>query len=768
MILSKNNLTNTQPMKYILSLACAATTTSAICADFQFTGPTLMELDRNTHSMVAADLDNDGRKDLLVANNKEMKLECLYQRSPEELEKEAKESIDKSYIQPIYSDLPFIRKQVLLGEFIFSLNTVDFDNDGMCDIVYTGKTNKLRVLFQTEKGKWNKSWNYDEAELLEYGNTISVADINKDGKEDIAMLAKGSIQIFFNNGSRDRPAPVSYAVSVDDAQNLKLTDINNDGLLDLVYLSQFHPYAMRFRLQGKEGRFGAEIAVPVKTGSTDWAVYNKPGKPIEIATINKNLAEVDIQTVDKYEKDKQGEKFIQAHMFHVPTAGKISSVYTTGDFNGDGLIDVVAADPNGASLYYYMKSKNGSFLPPKQYATYSGVSSIDSIKLKGEAKDSLLVCSGKEHIVGIAKYEKNAFGFPKNLELSGSLLLSTAVDVDGDKNDEVIVLEQTGRRYKMHVLSQTDSDLDFDIPLGSINREPTHFITRDFNNDGHKDVALIIPRDSMRVFLKDDANKLTEFKDESGLLKGQFFDILPSQFNIFDYDGDGKKEWILSKPGFIRCYQIEGDKLTISAQCNAREEGDVIRGPILLKSNKGSTTSIYAYDQKSLSMQVFEKQKDGVFRYDTLSSIGRIDLQYAEVNEGENPSALVFGRHSFWYLPLNSQVYSNKVLHSLSTNVKKASFQKMALGDLNQDKETDIVAIDGVDGFLEVFSYSKELNKWQSKMNFKIFEDVTGAKRDMSTSSYDPREITIADFNNDGKDDIALLCHDKVLVYTQK
>ena len=755
-------------MKYILPLVFVATTTSAISAEFQFTGPTIMELDHKTHSMVSADLDNDGRKDLLVANNQEMKLECLYQRTPKELEKEAKESIDQSYIQPIYSDLPFIRKQVLLGEFIYSLNTVDFDNDGMCDIVYTGKTNKLTVLFQTEKGKWNKSWNYDEAELLEYGKTISVADINKDGKEDIAVLSKGSIQIFFSNSSRDRPAPVSYAVSVDDAQNLKLKDINNDGLLDLVYLSQFHPYAMRFRLQQKEGRFGAEIAVPVKTGSTDWAVYNKPGEPIQVATINKNLAEIDIQTVDKNSSDQITEKFIQAHMFHVPTAGKISSVYTTGDFNGDGLIDVVAADPNGASLYYYMKSKDGSFLPPKQYATYSGVSSIDSIRLKGVAKDSLLVCSGKEHIVGIARFEKNVFGFPKNLELSGTLLLSTAVDVDGDNNDEVVVLEQTGRRYKMHVLNQSDSDLDFDIPLGSIKREPTHFITKDFNNDGSKDIALIIPRDSMRVFLKDDANKLSEFKDESGLLKGQFFDILPSQFNIFDYDGDGKKEWILTKPGFIRCYQLEGDKLTISAQCNAREEGDVIRGPILMKASKGSKPSIYAYDQKSLAMQVFEKQEDGVFRYSHMSSVGRIDLQYAEVNQGDSPSALVFGRHSFWYIPLNNQVYSNKVTSSLTTNVKKASFQKMALGDLNQDKQQDVVAIDGVDGFLEIFSYSKKLNKWQSMMNFKIFEDVTGAKRDLSTSRFDPREITIADFNNDGKDDIALLCHDKVLVYTQK
>lgn len=756
-------------MKYILPtvLACATAIPTSY-ADFQFTGPQVMELSSKTQSMVKTDLDNDGRNDLLIANNKEMKLECLYQRTAAELEKESKASIDTSYIQPIYNDLPFLSKQILLGEYVYSMNTLDFDGDGMTDIVYTGKTNKLVVMFQSEKGKWDESWNYDEVELLEYTGTLSAADINKDGKEDLAVLSKGSIQIYINNSSRDRPAPVSYAVSVDDAQNLKLTDVNNDGLLDLVYFSQFHPYAMRFRLQQSSGRFGAEIAVPVKTASTDWLVHNKLGKPLELATINKNQSEVDIQTIDQNPSDKLGDEFIQAHMFHVPTAGKISSVYTTGDFNGDGRVDVVAADPNGASLYYFMKSENGSYLPLKQYATYSGVTSVDSLRVKGEKSDSLLVCSGKEHIVGIAKYEKNAFGFPKNLEMSGELLISTAVDVDGDDNDEVVVLEQTGRRYKMHILNQSDSDLDFEIPLGSINREPTHFITKDLNNDGAKDVALIIPRDSMRVFLKDDSNKLSEFKDESGLLKGQFLDILPSQFNVFDHDGDGEKEWILTKPGFIRYYRIEGDKLTIFAQCNAREEGDVIRGPILLKTGKDAKSSIYAYDEKSLSMQVFEKQDDGVFRYNNMSSVGRIDLQYAEVSEGDDPAALVFGRHSFWYIPLNNQVYSNKVVQSLTTNVKKARFQKIALGDLNQDKVDEIVAIDGVDGFLEIFNATEKKNKWQSSMNFKIFEDVSGGRTDPATSRFDPREIIIEDFNNDGKNDIVLLCHDKVLVYTQK
>lgn len=743
-------------------------TSSVFSAEFQFTGPKIMELDQKTKEMVTGDLDNDGRVDLIIANNKEMKLECLYQRTEEELNKEAKKNIDTAYIQPIYSDLPFLRKQVLLGEFVFSLNTLDFDNDGKRDIVYVGKTKKLTVLFQSDKGKWDDSWSYDESEVLEYGGTLSVADINDDGKDDLAVLNKGNVQIYFSNGTRNRPAPISYAVSVDDAQKLDMVDIDNDGLLDIVYFSQFHPYAMRFRLQQKNGRFGAEIAVPIKAGSTDWENYSKPGEPFKIATISKNLAEIDIQSVERRSKENLTDNFLQAHMFHVPTAGKLSSVFTTGDFNGDSLTDVVAADPNGASLYLYLKMKNGSYLPPTQYATYSGVTSIDKIRVKGEDRDSLLICSGKERIAGIAKYEKNAIRFPENLQMSGTILLSSALDINEDGNHEVVILEQTGRRYKLHIQNLTDSDLDFEIPLGSIKREPTHFIIKDFNNDNVKDIALVTPREAMRVFLRNDEQKLTEFKDESGLLQGQFLDVLPSQINVFDYDGDGEQEWILTKPGYMRSYRIEGDKLSIVGQCNAREEGDEISGPVLLSDKADSkNTSIYAYDQKNLSMQVFTKGDDGVFRYSYMSKIGRIDLQYAENDTSDQPAALVFGRHSFWYVPFSSKVYANKAEKSLTTNVKKANFQKIAIADLNNDKSRDIVAIDGIDGFMEIFSYDESNEKWNSILHFKIFEDVSGAKP-RGASRYEPREISIADFNNDGKNDIALLCHDKVLIYTQK
>lgn len=755
-------------MKTLLSTALAVSCmVSSSNAEFNFRGPQIMELDKNTQGMTLSDLDNDGRTDLILINNKEMKLECLYQRTKEELDKEIKSSINNSYIQPVYSDLPFLRKQKLLGEFAFALNTIDLDNDGKRDIVYTGKTSKLSLLFQSEDGKWNESWNDDESEMLEYGGTLSVADLNSDGKEDLAVLTKGSIKIYLNNGSRDRPIPATYAVSVDDAQNLKMVDVNEDGLLDLVYFSKFHPYAMRFRLQKKNSRFGAEIAVPVKTSSTDWQVFNDAGKPFQLATINKNSAEVDIQSVNTEAANAGANKFLQAHMFHVPTAGKLSAVYTLGDFNGDKLPDIVAADPNGASLYLYQRAQDGSFLPPRQYATYSNVNSLSKVRLANAEKDSLLICSGKEQIVGISSYNENSFEFPKNIGFSGSIILSASIDVNDDDNEEIVVLEQSGRRYKMHVLNLDDDDLSFEIPLGSLQREPTHFITKDFNNDGATDIALITPRDYMRVYLRNEDQQFTEFTDESGLLQGQFSDILPSQINVFDYNGDGKQEWILTQKGYMRSYRIEGDKLVIVGQSNTREEGDDIRGPIAMQTKEGEQ-SLYSYDLKNLSMQIFNKKDDGVLRYSHMSKIGKIDLQYSVIDEGKDAAALVFGRHSFWYIPMENQIYANKVINSLSSNLKKADYQHIAIDDFNNDKKKDIIAIDGVDGFIEMFSWNEKKSEWVSQLHFKIFESSDTQRGRKGLSQFEPREISVADFNNDGKTDIALLCHDKVLVYTQK
>ncbi|MFT7464672.1 MAG: hypothetical protein ACI9EF_003030, partial [Pseudohongiellaceae bacterium] len=55
---------------------------------------------------------------------------------------------------------------------------------------------------------------------------------------------------------------------------------------------------------------------------------------------------------------------------------------------------------------------------------------------------------------------------------------------------------------------------------------------------------------------------------------------------------------------------------------------------------------------------------------------------------------------------------------------------------------------------------------WENKMFFTIFEK-NRFNRSTRGGSMQPREMLVGDFTNDGRTDVVLLCHDRVLLYPQ-
>lgn len=81
----------------------------------------------------------------------------------------------------------------------------DFDGDGRPDLALTGAADALTVRFQGETAGFSKTWTYRNFESLQSTRSLVAADLNQDGKMDLAVLAKSKLLFFFQQASAAYP-----------------------------------------------------------------------------------------------------------------------------------------------------------------------------------------------------------------------------------------------------------------------------------------------------------------------------------------------------------------------------------------------------------------------------------------------------------------------------------------------------------------------------------------------------------------------------------
>jgi hypothetical protein len=114
---------------------------------------------------------------------------------------------------------------------------------------------------------------------------------------------------------------------------------------------------------------------------------------------------------------------------------------------------------------------------------------------------------------------------------------------------------------------------------------------------------------------------------------------------------------------------------------------------------------------------------------------------------------------------LGGQVWDLTELDSYETPIKDGHLNDLVTGDLDNDGRKDLVFMETARNYLDlvIFDANHKLvpaNRWQ------VFEERTfrGRRSDFP----EPREAAVADVTGDGKNDLIILVHDRILVYPQE
>jgi uncharacterized repeat protein (TIGR01451 family) len=306
---------------------------------------------------------------------------------------------------------------------------------------------------------------------------VATGDFNGDGKVDLAVANNYSytVSILLGNGDGTFQAAVSYNVG-SYPNGLGLADLNNDGKTDIV------------------------VAVTYSNG---------------VAVLLGN-----------------GNGTFAPPAYYVAHTGAYPYSLATGDFNGDGNVDVAVT---ASSLWVLLGNGNGTLQPGVEYAATASPNYVTATELNGDSKIDLIISSYYNSKVSVMLGNGDGtFQAPAN-QISVYDPNSVSVgDFNGDGNTDAVVTTYYDSNVKILIGAGNGT---FAAPVAYPSSYGSYSSTvDDLNGDGKLDILVANGGSNGIAMLRGNGDgtfqPYTFFNVGSG----------PSQVVVSDFNGDGKAD----------------------------------------------------------------------------------------------------------------------------------------------------------------------------------------------------------------------------------
>ena len=256
--------------------------------------------------------------------------------------------------------------------------TADLNGDGHLDIAFLASTGSIYIAFGTGTGTFQTFTSV----ASNSGLHPVLMDVNADGKPDLVIPSPApatAIEVLLGKGGASFAAPVVYDVG-NVANVIKVADLNHDGKLDLAVGTNL------------TGGIGTAIAALLGKGDGTFqpALFSQAPHSVQAITAGDFNQDGTVDLMVGYGAAASGinlllgvgdGNFRSGVSFATGTALSLDS----GDLNGDGKLDVVVA--GGAhTVSTLIASGRGSFQPPVFYTVGNAPQIIHLADLRNTQK----------------------------------------------------------------------------------------------------------------------------------------------------------------------------------------------------------------------------------------------------------------------------------------------------------------------------------------------------------------------------------------------
>lgn len=743
---------------------------------YEFSGPEIFPLEGSIGQMRAGDFNGDGLNDLLVVDNARARIQILYNHTGQAPVQAA--AATRSGVNDLPPGSRFRLDSIPSEKRISSLATGDFNGDGLPDIAYYGEPKELVVVLNAKEGEWAppRRIPIDDGFLDPYA--LSAGDLNADGKLDLLLMADGHAHFLAQgaDGIVSESVRIPYSGVVKTAQ---VVDLNGDHRDDLLLVNWDHLNPFRIRLQDANGRLGPERHVGMQPVRSFWADDLDGDHVAEIVTIGQKSGRAQVGNFEQ----REGEALFgewragQFEILALNRSGKGKRGVAWADLNGDGLIDLIASEPESGQISIQLQLADGLYRSPSVFASLSGVADLAVADWNGDGRQEIFQLSADERQVGVATYdERGRVAFPDVAQVEGRPLAMTTAEVrPGEQVSLVLVVDRNSKK-ELEIL-KADGTRAGQRLSDSFKGTPASLLAHDVNQDGLLDFVVLIPYEKLKFLLQVPGKDFLEV------------DVSPPGGNLEqpwastgDVDADGKPELLLAQRNYLRAVVLSGPdpasltteearkavwSLKVKDQVNGAFGNSRIVAAAVLPPSGGALPAIAMLDAERKWLTLSLKNEEGAWQVAKNIPLPATDfhtmLPIGVGARGFNAVGFL-GQNTAAWLNLSGSVWTFAEKDGYETPIKDGYLRDVVSGDLNQSGRKDLVFIETGRSYLDIVSFQPP-HTLAPAMRWQVFEERTFRNRrnDMA----EPREALVGDFTGDGLNDLAVLVHDRILLYPQ-
>lgn len=745
-----------------------------LASHYGFKPAEIFKLSERSSLLLTGDLNGDGLTDIVVADDSHSRLDLLLQRK--EAPKSKASVPGKSDVNTVENDWRYEHKKLPVDQSVASMTLGDFNGDGKTDIVYFGHPDQLVIRYQPKEGEWTEQKKIRVPDVTPMRWFITAGDLDADGRDDLVILGKHETILFYQTTKGVLAAPKRLMNTSDKLGLAQIADLDGDGRLDLCYTSgEGTNLTLGARLQRTNGQLGPEYIFDLEhpRAVTLKDVDGKPGH--EILAIDSRTGRLKMSTVERKQlgKNELPERLIQFG-FGKQGTGKDRDI-AVGDFDGDGLSDLVVSDPDASRILFFKQSSDGGLDMGTPYPSLTNMGQIRAADLEGDGKVEVIVHSAAEKTLGVSRFENGRLTFPKSIPTEVEVAAIELVDLDKDSKPEVTFISKSKKdrsnEYALQAMKRLPNDDWQSVKFGDktsvtieLKGTPDRMMQVEVTGDDRPEFLIFQGSKPPQLFGINSEGIPAEIVVTGNLGVGT---ITPGEVSLCELAG--KKGLLVSQQNFSRHMTLSPQKRwEVADQFNVTESNARLTAGTLIDLNGDGEEEVTLIDVGLHKLRVLQKV-EGTYQPWKEIDIGEFpvkSLKIVDLNGDKRNDLLLFGPDKFAVLFATGTTTTLKELATFESQIDKVFPTDVVAGDLNSDGHVDLAITDTRSHFIEIVQYRRTTG-FQHALYFRVYEQKSFRKDEEDTRDAEPREAAVADVTGDGLADLILLSHDRLLVYPQ-